>query len=195
MDLSRPAGLAYVRPMDKTNQDKLRELMARKMLWELISAAKAQVHVVTWRHKGGPELEDFADALETGRPHPLLLRWEQLRGSSAANRPAPSHLDLIARRDVVLMCEALTRAGLKPKLAVRQLAIRTVKGLFPETPTDAAVRWWWELHSLTPGDEMLIASAIERSGGNHKQIAGRFAALARFALDPTAGAIVPPISS
>jgi hypothetical protein len=177
--------------MDKTNREKSREVFARKMLWQLVTAAKAQVHVVTWRAEGGPEVEDFMDALESGRPHPLLLKWEQLKGTSAANRPAPSQLDLIARRNVVLMCEALYRADLRPKTAVRKLAAETVKELFSDGPTAGVIRNWWDAYPpFTPGDEALIASAIKQYGRDHKRIAGWFAGLGLIATDPVAARTV-----
>jgi hypothetical protein len=172
--------------MKKADQEKLRELMARKVLWELLVAAETQTDPVIWRAEGGPEAKDFLDALDSGRPHPLLLQWEQRKSTEAANRPAPGLLDQIARRNVVLMCVALHRAGLT-KIAACKLAAKTVKDVFPGSPTDNAIRHWWAAYPpLTPADEALIASAISRHGRDHDQIAGWFAGLVRFAFDPAA---------
>jgi hypothetical protein len=181
--------------MNKPDREKLRELMARKVLWECLVAMKTRVDPVTWRAEGGPEAEDFLDALESGRPHPLLLQWEQLKSTIAANRPAPGLLDQMARRNVVLMCVALQRAGLKPKTAVRKLAAQTVKDVFPENPTADAIRHWWDAYPpLAPDDEKLIASALRRHGHDHDRIAGWFAELVRFTSDPVAARTVTPVS-
>jgi hypothetical protein len=181
--------------MNKPDREKLRALMTRKVLWKLVATAKTRTDPVTWRAEGGPEAEDFLDALESGRSHPLLLQWKQLKGTVAANRSAPDQLDQIARRNVVLMCVALYRAGLKPKTAVRKLAAKAVKDVFPESPTVDAIRHWWDAYPpFAPEDEALIMSAIKRHGRDHARIAGWFAGLVRYANDPTTARTATPVT-
>jgi hypothetical protein len=88
-------------------------LLARKFLWELLATAKTQVDVATWCKEGGLEAEDLLDAIDSGRPHPLLRSWEESKATAtvAANRPRPSLRELHARHLAVLLCAALERAG------------------------------------------------------------------------------------
>ena len=74
--------------------EKARALLARKFLWELLAAAKQQVDVATWCKEGGLEAEDLLDAIDSGRPHPLLRSWQEGKASVAANRPTPSRREL-----------------------------------------------------------------------------------------------------
>ena len=71
--------------------EKARALLARKFLWELLAAAKQQVDVATWCKEGGLEAEDFLDAIDSGRPHPLLRSWKNARlcsGQPPGTEPA-----------------------------------------------------------------------------------------------------------
>ena len=108
---------------------KLRALETLKVLWELLAVAQKHADVVTWINEGGPEAEDFLDAIESGRPHPLLRLWEERKSTVAANRAAPSRRDRHARRLVVLGCVALERTGLG-KLSARKRLARAVRGVF-----------------------------------------------------------------
>jgi hypothetical protein len=110
-----------------------RALLARKCLWGLLAAAKPQVDVATWCKEGGLEAEDLLDAIDSGRPHPLLRSWEERKATEAANRPAPSRRELHARRLSVLLCTALKRAGLDKQQARRQVSrlLASQPGLFP----------------------------------------------------------------
>jgi hypothetical protein len=171
---------ASMKPEDR---ERWRELATRKVLWELLDAAKKRVDVVTWRAEGGPEAEDFLDALESGRAHPLLRKWEEKKATAAANRPAPSLLDQSARRSVVLMCEALHRVGLS-KTAARKRATKALQGVFPATI--GQIRYWQDSYPLVVADEKRIASAINQFGTDHRHIAGWFAGLIRLAVDPLA---------
>jgi hypothetical protein len=99
-----------------------RALLARKFLWELLAAAEQQVDVATWCKEGGLEAEDLLDAIDSGRPHPLLRSWEERKATVAANRPAPSRRELRARHLAVLLCAALERAGLGKRQARQQVS-------------------------------------------------------------------------
>jgi len=164
-----------------------RALLARKFLWELLAAAKQQVDVATWCKEGGLEAEDLLDAIDSGRPHPLLRSWEERKATVAANRPAPSQRELHARRLVVLLCIALERAGLGKRKARQQVSrlLAPQSGLFAQPPSDHALeRWQRAGPALTPEDECVIANAMAKGGP--PEIKAYFVLLLHFALNPFA---------
>jgi hypothetical protein len=166
--------------------DEGRALLARKLLWELIAAAKAQVGVVRWRLIGGIELEDFADALDSGRAHPLLDRWQQQK-SANANRPAPGFRELSMRRFVLLMCAALEQVGFGRELA-RKRACKALQKLDRDlriSPSSIA-HWQREAAELTPDDKQIIANALAK-GRKAAEITHYFIGLCRFYHDPVLG--------
>ena len=136
----------------------------------MLDAAKEQVDPIRWRGEGGPELEDFLHALESGGQHPLLKRWENLKATAVANRPAASLLDQITRHLAVLMVESLVRAGLG-KGAARRRASEELQRVLPGATT-RAIKYWQNHHVLTADDERLIAQAIEHHGHDLDHLAG-----------------------
>lgn len=161
--------------------EKARALLARKFLWELLAAAKQQVDVATWCKEGGLEAEDLLDAIDSGRPHPLLRSWV------AANRPAPSRRELHARHLAVLLCAALERAGLGKRQARQQVSrlLASQSGLFAQPPSDHALeRWQRAGPALTPEDGCVIANAMAKGGP--REIKAYFVGLLHFALNPLA---------
>lgn len=168
--------------------DEARALLARRFLWELMEAARKRADPISWVTSGGLEAEDFLAAVEEGRPHPLLRRWEDRKGTVAANRPAPSSLNRAARRHVVLLCIALERAGLGKQKARERAARVLAKGPFPTAPSSYAIeRWQRDLAPpLTPADEKVITNAINRCGKNHDGLAAYFIGFVHFALNPLA---------
>ena len=167
--------------------EKARALLARKFLWELLAAAKQQVDVATWCKEGGLEAEDLLDAIDSGRPHPLLRSWEERKATVAANRPAPSRRELHARHLAVLLCAALERAGLGKRQARQQVSrlLASQSGLFAQPPSDHALeRWQRAGPALTPEDECVIANAMAKGGP--REIKAYFVGLLHFALNPLA---------
>jgi hypothetical protein len=161
--------------------DKARALLASKFLWELLAAAKQQVDVATWCKEGGLEAEDFLDAIDSGRPHPLL------RSRVAAHRPAPSRRELQARRLAVLLCTALELAGLDKQQARQEVSrlLALQSGLFAQPPSKHALkRWQGEGPALTPADKCVIADAMAKGGP--RKIKAHFVGLLHFALNPLA---------
>ena len=49
---------------------------------------QAQMDVAIWCKEGGLEAEDLLDAIDSGRPHPLLRSWKSARLPSARHEPA-----------------------------------------------------------------------------------------------------------
>ena len=167
--------------------EKARALLARKFLWELLAAAKQQVDVATWCKEGGLEAEDLLDAIDSGRPHPLLRSWEERKASVAANRPAPSRRELQSRHLAVLLCAALERAGLGKRQARQKVSrlLASQSGLFAPPPSKHALeRWQRAGPALTPADECVIANAMAKGGP--RKIKEYFVGLLHFALNPLA---------
>jgi hypothetical protein len=164
------------------DRDELRRLAALSMLWGLLAAAKEKADVVTWRREGGPEATDFLRALETGAPHPLLLKWQELKATVAANRPVPSLREQNTRRLAVLMVETLVRTGLGKEPA-RRRAAKAVEHLFPTT-NKRTIKCWQRNYSIGADDERLIAMAIERHGHDHDRLVANFAGLIDWTDNP-----------
>ena len=171
--------------------EKARALLARKFLGELLAAAKQQVDVATWCIEGGLEAEDLLDAVDSGRPHPLLRSWKERK---AAKRPAPSRRELHARHLAVLLCAALERAGLGKRQARQQVSrlLALQSGLFAQPPSDYALERWQQAAgpALTPADECVIANAMAKGGP--REIKAYFVGLLHFALNPLAKIVHDP---
>jgi hypothetical protein len=170
--------------MKPEDRDEARRLAALNVLWNLLAGAKNKADAVVWRAVGGPEAEDFLHALETGGQHPLLQKWEELKATVAANRPAPSLLDRNTRRLAVLMVDTLVRADLG-KEAARRRAAKAVQRVLA-TATPRAIKHWQHNYSISADDEGLIAQAIERCGHDHDGLVDHFAGLIRWADNPIA---------
>ena len=167
--------------------EKARALLALKCLWESLATARTQVDVATWRKEGGLEAEDLLDAIDSGRPHPLLRSWEERKATVAANRPAPSQRELQARRLAVLLCAALERAGLDKQQARKEVSrlLALQSGLFAQPPSDYALaHWQWAGPALTRADKRVIANAMAKGGP--RKIKAYFVGLLHFALNPLA---------
>jgi hypothetical protein len=172
---------ASMKPEDR---DKACRLFVLVLLRNLLVATRKKVDVVTWRALGGLEAEDFLDALETGRRHPLLTKWEELKATVAVNRSAPSQPDQNTRHTAIVMAEALHRAGLG-KEAARKRAAKAVQGVFPTT-TKRTIKYWQSKYSITVDGEQLIARAIEHHGHDHDRLVDHFVAYIDFWDNPVA---------
>jgi hypothetical protein len=165
------------------NTQEARTLLARKCLWELVAAARQQVDPVRWRLVGGIEAEDLLDALDSGRPHPVLRHWETQK-SIYANRPAPSNRQLATRHFVVLMCEALERGPKFGKGMARSRASKALRKAGAPVSVDAIARWQRvDRAPFKPEDETAIANALA-GGRNAAEIIRYFVGLIHFYRDP-----------
>jgi hypothetical protein len=171
--------------MNQEHQDEARALRAIACLWMLLAEARLR-DLVAWRERGGIEAQDLLYALETGRSHPLLRKWEELK---AQHRSPPAPSEQYARRVIVLLRIALERAGLGKEAARKHIASaleRTSKqiGLRPAS-ADAIRRWERDLETpLGPHDEQAIADALKRCGNNTAQLTRHFLGLVEFARKP-----------
>jgi hypothetical protein len=100
-------------------EDEARDLRARACLWTALAELRKS-NLVAWRELGGFDAQDLLRALETGRSHPSLRKWEDLKAGPAANRPAPVSSEQSARRLVVLLRITLERAGVLGKGGARE---------------------------------------------------------------------------
>ena len=136
--------------------------MAAKCLRELVVAAEKRTDPATWALSGGHEAEDFLECIENGRWHPLLRLWNERKATVAANRPAPTMRDLIARRFIIILCAALERTGLRKgearKFAAEAVAVQG--NAFPDLLSAETIhRWQRNQPPLTAVDERWITTA------------------------------------
>jgi hypothetical protein len=170
-------------------EDEARALRARACLWTLLEEAFKR-DPVACRERGGFEAQDLLDALETGRSHPLLRKWEKIKAGPAANRPTPAASEQSARRFIVLLRIALNRAGIRSKGAARDHIASALRrhsrqiGLLPAT--DEAIRHWERdlRPPLGPEDEAAIKHALDRCGNDAAQLTRHFLWLVEYARKP-----------
>jgi hypothetical protein len=171
--------------MKPEDRDEARRLAALSMLEQSLANMRKQLSLLDWRADGGPEAEAFLHALKTGGSHPVLEKWQELRRTDAAHRPAPDPSDLNVRRLVILMVEALSRTRTRlGKGAARKQAATAVRQVFPATAD--AIRGWQDIYSLTPDDEKWIADALKRCGDDHSLIKDWFVKQIELVVDPAA---------
>jgi len=180
--------------MNRDEEDKARELLARAAFWMLLDAAKKRTDIVQWRNAGGFEMEAVLLALDTGGQHPYLREWEA-RKAAAANRPAPGLRERGARRLAVLCRFALERAGAGKGQARRQIAKaleRTGRrtGL-PAASADTIERWERAESELTPEDKQVIDNALRCCGRDHEALTTHFLGLMMFRHSPLPTGAVP----
>jgi len=171
---------------EKERPDTIRAEKTLDCLWWLVTVAKMQLNPVKWRNKGGPEVEDYLHAIETGRPH-ALVRWAEKRRSGG--HPPPSLPEQRARIFVVLMCAALERVGCRKKEARERAATELASlDFFPGGPPseDTIEHWQRQVRPLIPEYERYIANALKRGGRSEDAIAQYFVGLIRIVLDDAA---------
>jgi hypothetical protein len=131
--------------------DTARALRARAYLWERLAADEKQFDEVTRRNAGWYDAQDFLDAIDTGRPHPLIAWWEERK---VDHRPPPSLPEQRARNMVTLMCAALEHAGHKKRDA-RERAASTIAAeanIFPDgPPSPHTIEHWQRAHTAHVG--------------------------------------------
>ena len=172
--------------MSKEDVDIFRALLATQTLWEAVSKAKASADAETWYATGGPEAEDFLDAIDHGGSHPLLRLWVKRKATINAHRPGPGLRERDARRLVVLMCATLERAGIGKREVRERVAKRLRKQKIFLTPPSAFAIERWQSTYPPHGQvaEQVIAAAIARCGPIEKQIVEYFMKPVRVAVDP-----------
>jgi hypothetical protein len=170
--------------------DTARALRTRAFLWELLAAAEKGPDEVTRRNAGWYDVQDFLDAIDTGRPHPLLAWWEERK---VDHRPPPGLPEQRARNVVTLMCVALERAGHSKRDAQERAAsaIAAKANIFPNgPPSPHTIAHWQRAHGpLTSGEDWLIKHAI--ACGSDDEIVKYFVGLIHFALGPEPAYLLP----
>jgi hypothetical protein len=173
--------------VSKEDADILRALLATQTLWEAVSNAKASAGAATWYATGGPEAEDFLDAIDHGGTHPLLQLWVKRKATVNAHRPGPGLRERDARKLVVLMCATLERTGIGKREVRERVAKRLGKEekIFSTAPSANAIERW---QSAFPPHgqvaEQVIAAAMARYGPIDEQIMQYFMKLMPVSLHP-----------
>ena len=157
--------------MSKEDVDIFRALLATQTLWEAVSKAKASADAETWYATGGPEAEDFLDAIDHGGSHPLLRLWVKRKATINAHRPGPGLRE---------------RAGIGKREVRERVAKRLRKQKIFLTPPSAFAIERWQSTYPPHGQvaEQVIAAAIARCGPIEKQIVEYFMKPVRVAVDP-----------
>ena len=179
----------YPRKFDKEQGDEVRGLRAAECFRRLLTAARAELDDVNWRHLGLNEAEAALEAWSSGGRHGFFETWERRRGEFGRNRPAPGLTELRARRIVVLMCVALERAGGFSRRQARKFAAKELasKGVFERAPSHRAIEHWQLEQSarLTPQEEQFVATGIASCGARQPhRLAMYFIGLAHLVSNP-----------
>jgi hypothetical protein len=182
---------------NRDDRDQERVRLARKVMWELLAAARSRVGLLRWVNEGGLELEDLAKCLDTGGLHPWLKEWKQKR-AGAANRPTPSARERQAQRLIVLATLALERAFSMRRAEARDIVARKAAGVFERSLTAKVIEHWQaSRRPLSAGDEHALAAAINRSRvgepGGVDRVVDYFIAIAHGVLTP--GTLIEPIGT
>jgi hypothetical protein len=173
---------------NREDRDQARALLARKVLWELLAAARSQVGPLRWLNEGGLEAEGFLEALDAGYPHPLLDAWRHKKRT--AGRPPASARERHAQRIMCLATVALERAISLGVGEAREIVAERAKRLFEPPPTAKKIEHWQEaqLTLLSAADEQVLARAISSSRigepGDRERLADYFVGIAHLALTP-----------
>jgi hypothetical protein len=174
---------------DKDGTERARGLRAASCFWQMLAAAKEQVGgAENWYGLGLAEAEAALEAWQNGTPHGFFLTWEERRATVGANRPAPLAHEREARRLVCLMCTALERTGLNRRGA-RKFAAKELEraGVFAGSPSHRTLEYWQADLTVTPSDELVLATAIATAGlGHPERLAKYFIGLAHLVFNPAA---------
>lgn len=165
----------------KASIDEARALHALSCLKNLLSVARPQIDLVTWREKGGFDAEELVDSLEHGLLHPALRKWQKRK---SANRLAPTKRDLHLRRLVASLCICLERIGLSKREAHRRTAKR-LRLVLPRVTINSIDHWARNNRAL----DKVVESALRSCDRTPEKIVEYFVGLIGFHCDPYTQAI------
>jgi hypothetical protein len=151
-----------------------------------MAAARTQVDAVRWIKEGGLDAEEFLECVQSGRWHPLLRRWHDMKAKSAANRPAPTSRDRAMRRLVVLAVIALQRVVSTDGDAARRTVAAAMAKLFEDASSSAETihNWQRQQQPTTPADERLLATVIAKTDADPTAVVEHFLQLAHTIFTP-----------
>jgi hypothetical protein len=165
------------------HRDRGREVAASHFIRQLLAQAKTQIDVVNWINLGGLDAEEFMECLDTGRPHPLLKKWRNLKATGG--RPGPTSRELHARRAIVLAVIALERAVSITNVEARKTVAKAAAAVFDKPPSHEVIGNWHDAQPpLTPGDQQVLANAIARAKDDSKALIDYFIGLAHGIMTP-----------
>jgi hypothetical protein len=184
MTIERP--VPPIRVLSKETRDEAARLSVMNVLWNVLKAFKTKTDPASWSRHGWNDTEEFLECLESGRSHPVLDRWLQLR-KNAGNRPVASSREQACRRFAVLACEALKRRCVGKDQARRMVAKELAHAkAFASAPSSEAIRNRQRSQPpLTTEDEKVIANALaQASGRSDSDLVKYFVGLIQLAHDP-----------
>jgi len=160
--------------------------MTLKLLWQLMKAARNQVDPFTWIKEGGLDAEEFLECLESGRQHPLLRRWQVMKGTTAANRPAPTSRDRAARRFVVVAVIALQRIVGTDGDGSRRTVAAAMAKLFEDAPSAETIHHWQRQQEPqpTPLEEKYLVTVIANTKDDPTAVVDHFIQIAHTIRTP-----------
>jgi hypothetical protein len=173
--------------LTEDRRERGRTIMTLKLLWQLMAAARTQVDAYTWIKEGGLDAEEFLECVESGRWHPLLRRWHVMKGTSGANRPAPSSRERAFRRVVALAVIGLQRVVSTDGDGARRTVAAAMAKLFEDPPSAETIHHWErqrEPPTTTPAEEKLLATVIATTKGDPTALVEHFVQLAHTILTP-----------
>jgi hypothetical protein len=169
---------------NRSDRKRAQVLLARKVLWELIAAAKIQAGAIRWINEGGLELEEMAEALDTGAPHPLLKAWDEKKRAIGHRSPATAR-EKHAQRVLCLAAAALERVVSLSREEAREVVAKAAVRVFQPPPTAKAIEHWQADQQLrSPADEVVLANAITAAGGDRDRLLSYFIGIACAATVP-----------
>jgi hypothetical protein len=177
------------RKVAQDEADKIRADTVRLVLSEALAGLKVRLDARGWLNGGWAEVADFVEALCKGGMHPALIEWQA--DKDCAGHPALPSRELYARRLAVLMYVALERVeAFDRKIDARNFVAKKLAdtGVLDSAPTAKVIEHWQQqvLPSLTPREEILVATGIATAGRDSERLAVYFLGLWHVAKNPTA---------
>jgi hypothetical protein len=157
----KPVKVQIVRYKNREDRNRVRVAMARKVLCELIGAARSQVGPQRWINEGGLELEEFLYDLDTGHAGQWLKEWQQ---TPLKGRPPASPREQQAQWYLCLAVVALERVfSLGPGEAREEVAKKAAR-MFEQPVTAKKIEHWQDMQPLlSSAVEVWLAKTISAS--------------------------------
>jgi hypothetical protein len=110
------------------------EQLVTAFLRDVVQEKFRQTDLLEQRNSGLLETFVMLEAHRLGSAHPWLMAWRERKRTTGANRPVPTELEQIARRQAVRMVAALVRAGVTEDKALETTSKTLQVAGLPFTP-------------------------------------------------------------
>jgi hypothetical protein len=177
-----------VRYKNREERDWARAQLARKVLGDVLHAASSQVGPQRWINEGGLEAQEFLEALDAGRWHPLLKQWQERR-STAPHRRSASARERQAQRLIVLATAALERYFSLGVGEAREEVAKKAARVFEPPPTAKTIEHWQDNQPVrSEAEERWLADTVSSSRvdepGGRERLLDNFIGLAHAVMTP-----------